>query len=103
MCKYCQIQPVEEKNLLWVQLMALNGTYLLMDSVGRIQSLGPDIYLVKMTQQKEKKEKPPWLVWQSGLSMACKPTGHQFNSQLGHMPGLQARSPMGGTQEATTH
>ena len=27
---------------------------------------------------------------------------HQFNSQSGHMPGLQARSPVGGMLEATT-
>ena len=32
----------------------------------------------------------------------CKPKGHQFNSQSGHMPGLQARSPVGGAWEATT-
>ena len=35
--------------------------------------------------------------------LACKPKGHQFNSQSRHMPGLQARSPVRGTQEATTH
>ena len=29
--------------------------------------------------------------------------GLQFNSQSGHMPGLQARSPAGGMWEATTH
>ena len=34
---------------------------------------------------------------------ACRPKGCQFDSQSGHMPGLQARSPVGGTQEATTH
>ena len=28
---------------------------------------------------------------------------HGLDSQSGHMPGLQARSPVGGTQEATTH
>ena len=33
---------------------------------------------------------------------ACKPKGCWFNSQSGHMPGLQARSPIGGTCEATT-
>ena len=26
----------------------------------------------------------------------CKPKGHWFDSQSGHMPGLQARSPAGG-------
>ena len=34
---------------------------------------------------------------------ACKPKGHQFNSQSGHRPGLRARSPVGCTWEATTH
>ena len=38
-----------------------------------------------------------WIECLSGLS------GHQFNSQSGDMPGLQARSPIGGVQEATTH
>ena len=38
-----------------------------------------------------------------GWALACKPKGHWFDSQSGHMPGLQARSPVGGTQEATTH
>ena len=27
---------------------------------------------------------------------ACKPKGPQFDSQSGYMPGLQARSPVGG-------
>ena len=35
--------------------------------------------------------------------LACEPKGHWFDSQSGHMPGLQARSPVGGTQQATTH
>ena len=30
----------------------------------------------------------------------CKPKGHQFHSQSGHMPGLQARSLVGGLGEA---
>ena len=34
---------------------------------------------------------------------ACKAKGHWFNSQAGHRLGLWARSPVGGTQEATTH
>ena len=34
---------------------------------------------------------------------AFEPKGPWFNSQSGNMPGLLARSPMGGTQEATTH
>ena len=32
------------------------------------------------------------------LVPACEPKGHQFDSQSGCMPGLQARSPVGGTQ-----
>ena len=34
---------------------------------------------------------------------AYKPKGRWFDSQSGHMPGLQARSPVGGAQEATAH
>ena len=33
----------------------------------------------------------------------CEPKGHWLDSPSGHMPGLQARSPVGGTWEATTH
>ena len=35
--------------------------------------------------------------------LACEPKGHQFHSQSRHRPGLQARSPVGGAWEATTH
>ena len=34
---------------------------------------------------------------------ACDPKGRRFDSQSGHMPGLQTRSPVGSTREATTH
>ena len=34
--------------------------------------------------------------------LACEPKGQQFNSQSGHLPGLWARSPVGGMREATT-
>ena len=34
---------------------------------------------------------------------ACKPKGCHFNSQSGHMPGLWVRSPVWGSQEATTY
>ena len=34
-------------------------------------------------------------------AQAYQPKGHQFNSQLGHIPELLARSPVGGEQEAT--
>ena len=36
-------------------------------------------------------------------ALACEPKGCQFNSQSGHRPGLWARSPLRGTQEATAH
>ena len=45
---------------------------------------------------------PPWcgsVDW----ALACEPKGHRFDSQSGHMPGLQAKSPVGDGQEATTH
>ena len=35
-------------------------------------------------------------------ALACEPKGRQFDSQSGHMPGLRARSPVRGVQEATT-
>ena len=35
--------------------------------------------------------------------LACEARGHYFDSQWGHMPGLRARSPLGGNREATTH
>ena len=34
---------------------------------------------------------------------ACEPKGGQFDPQSGRMPGLWARSPVGGAWEATTH
>ena len=34
---------------------------------------------------------------------ACESRGHQFDSQSGHVPRLQARSQVGDTWEATTH
>ena len=34
---------------------------------------------------------------------ACEPKRHWSDSQSGHMPGLQARSPVEGELEATTH
>ena len=36
-------------------------------------------------------------------ALACEPKGHKFDSQSGHIPALQARSPVGDAQEATTH
>ena len=45
----------------------------------------------------------PWLVWLYGWMPDWEPKGRQFDSQSGHMPGLRARSPLGGAWEATTH
>ena len=36
----------------------------------------------------------PWLVQLSALSMGCEPKCCRFDSQSGHMPRLQARSPV---------
>ena len=41
--------------------------------------------------------------WCGSVDWDCEPGGHQFNSQSGHMPGLWARSLVGGMWEATTH
>ena len=35
-------------------------------------------------------------VAQLGWVLACEPRGHQFDSQLGHMPGVWVGSPVGG-------
>ena len=35
------------------------------------------------------------------IELQTEAKGRQFNSQSGHMSGLQARSPVGGVQEAT--
>ena len=45
-----------------------------------------------------------WQHWCGSVDWvpACKSKGCWFDSQSGHMPGLQARSPVGGAQEATT-
>ena len=40
-------------------------------------------------------------MWLSRLGIVLQTKGHWFNSQLGHMAGLQARSPVGGEQEVT--
>ena len=51
---------------------------------------------------KVKKFCPGWCGSVDGV-WACKPKGCEFDSQSGHMPGLQARSPMRSAREATTH
>ena len=38
-----------------------------------------------------------------GWASSHRPKGQWFDSRSGHMPGLWARSPVGSTQEATTH
>ena len=43
----------------------------------------------------------PWLDDSVGWASSCKPRGHQFDSRTQHVPGLPARSPVGGVWEAT--
>ena len=45
---------------------------------------------------------PGWCVLMD-WAPAYEPKGHWFDSQSGHMPGLPARSRVGGMWEATTH
>ena len=45
----------------------------------------------------------PWLVWSRRLSTRLWRKGCKFHPQGGHMPGLQAGSPVEGVQEATTY
>ena len=47
----------------------------------------------------------PYSSWYGSMdwALASEPKGHQFNSQSGHIPGLQVRSPVRGAQEETTH
>ena len=47
----------------------------------------------------KKKKKKPWLVWFSGWGIILQT--QRFDSWSGHRPGLRARSPAGGVQEAT--
>ena len=44
----------------------------------------------------EKSGSKPWLVWLSGLSAGLQTKGLLVQFQSGHMPGLWARSPVGG-------
>ena len=45
-------------------------------------------------------ESPGWRGSVDGV-LACEPMGHWFGSQSGHMPGMQAKSPVGGTQDVS--
>ena len=55
------------------------------------------------SELKDRERESP--VWCGSVDwvLACEPKGRWFNSQSGHMPGLRARPPLGGVQEATTH
>ena len=53
-------------------------------------------------QRREKQDSPGWCGSVDWV-LTCEPRGHWFDSQSGHMPWLQARSPVGGMWEATTH
>ena len=44
------------------------------------------------------KNSPDWCC-SVGWALSCKPKGHQFDSQSGYTPGLQAWSPVGGMQK----
>ena len=66
--------------------------------------LSPSIlrHITMKSEQEVKRVAPGWcssVDW----AWACKPKGCWFDSQLGHMPGLQTRSPVGDTWGATTH
>ena len=50
-----------------------------------------------------KRKKGPGCRGSVDWAPAWEPKGLSFNSQSGHMPGLQARSPVGDKQKATTH
>ena len=46
---------------------------------------------------------PGWYSSVDNRAWAYEAKGHRFDSPSGHMPGLRARSPVGGVQESTTH
>ena len=59
--------------------------------------------LKRLKQHSSNQSQPqPWLVWLSGLSAGLRTERLRwFDSQSGHVPGLPARSPVGGVWEAT--
>ena len=62
---------------------------------------GPSISQCSLYYFKIKKYSCPGWYGSVDWVLACKPKGHWFNSHSGHMPGLQARYPVGSVQEAT--
>ena len=59
-------------------------------------------FIFSVFNQNAWKNSPGWcgsVDW----SPACEPSGCWFDSQSGHMPGLQTRSPVGDSWEGTTH
>ena len=60
-------------------------------------------YLVSFAIYQRKMYSRPWLVWLNGLSAGLQTKGSLVQFPIGHIPPLQARSPVGGTREATTH
>ena len=61
------------------------------------------LYLVAIASVFLRKLDLSWLVWLSGLSASLQTRVTDSIPSLGHMPGLWARFPFMGTQEATTH
>ena len=53
-------------------------------------------YLIWMPAPLKRKTISPGWCGSVDWVLACKPKGRQFNAQSGHMPGLQARSPVKG-------
>ena len=73
----------------------------LLEMPHRVNMLIPLFTELCVKTNKQKKNCVPWLVWLSGLSTGLWNKGCWFDSWSGHMPGLQARSPVWGVQEAT--
>ena len=62
-----------------------------------------NIRLSGLKKERKKENSSPGWCGSVDWASAWEPKGHQFDSQSGHMPGLQARFPVGGDREATTH
>ena len=54
----------------------------------------------KKSQRLKKLAHGPPLVWLTGLGIVRQTRGHWFDSQSGHMCGLQSQSPFEGVREA---